>query len=236
MSHMHIPDGVLPVWIVTAGWVVTALLLAFCIRRVSGIDLKRKIPLIGIISALMIVGMTLEIVPIAYHINLTVLAGIVLGPALAFISVFIADLIISMFGHGGVTVVGLNTVIIGAEAVLGYYLFQLFREVMADKSMFREAALAAFLSLFLGTLIMLGIIYLSQVSPEKIGDIGHLVAGTGSDTNGPELLENGINFSRFAKTVFILCPLGWILESVITGLVVKYVFRVRPDLILQERA
>ncbi len=233
MSHMHIPDGVLPVWIVTAGWVVTALLLAFCIKRVSSIELKRKVPLIGIISALMIVGMTLEIVPIAYHINLTVVAGIVLGPALAFISVFIVDLLISMFGHGGVTVVGLNTIIIGAEAVLGYYLFQLFKEVMGNKSMFWESSLAAFLSLFLSTSIMLGVIY---ISPEKIGSIGHLVSGTGSDTNGQRLLEDGINFSRFAKTVFILSPLGWILESVITGLVVKYVYRVRPDLILPERA
>ncbi len=236
MSHMHIPDGVLPVWIVTAGWIVTALLLAFCIRRVSSIELKRKIPLIGIISALMIVGMTLEIVPIAYHINLTVLAGIVLGPALAFISVFIVDLIISMFGHGGVTVVGLNTIIIGTEAVLGYYLFQLFREVMTNKSMFRVASLAAFLSLFLGTSIMLGIVYASHVSPEEIADIGHLVSGTGGGAGVVQTREDGINFPRFAKTVFILCPAGWILESVITGLVVKYVFRVRPDLILQERA
>jgi cobalt/nickel transport system permease protein len=233
---MHIPDGVLPVWIVTAGWIATAVILAFCIRRVGGIDLKRKIPLIGIISALMIVGMTLEIVPIAYHINLTVLAGIVLGPALAFISVFIVDLLISMFGHGGVTVVGLNTIIIGAEAVLGYYLFQLFKGVMRDKSLFTESALAALLSLFLSTSIMLGIVYASHVSPEKIEYIGEKISRTVGGTDAIQIREDGINFPRFAKTVFILCPLGWILESVITGLVVKYVFRVRPDLILPQRA
>ncbi|MEW6145624.1 MAG: energy-coupling factor ABC transporter permease [Thermodesulfobacteriota bacterium] len=236
MSHMHIPDGVLPVWIVTAGWIATAIILSFSIRRVGGIDLKRKIPLIGIISALMIVGMTLEIVPIAYHINLTVLAGIVLGPALAFIAVFIVDLLISMFGHGGVTVVGLNTIIIGAEAVLGYYLFQLFREVMRNKSIFWESTLAALLSLFLSTSIMLGVVYASHVSPEKIEDIKHLVSGTGGGTGEMQTREDGINFPRFAKAVFILCPLGWILESVITGLVVKYVFRVRPDLILPQQA
>lgn len=222
---MHIPDGVLPVWLVAAGWIAAALILAFCIKKVGGTDLRRKIPLLGIISALMIVGMTLEIVPIAYHINLTVVAGIVLGPSLAFIAVFIVDLLISMFGHGGVTVVGLNTIIIGAEAVLGYYLFQLFREIMSNKSMFWESALAALLSLFLSTSIMLGIVYLSHISPERIGDAGHLLSEAGG----------GINFPRFVKTVFILCPLGWILESVITGLVVKYVFRVRPDLIVQER-
>ena len=162
---MHIPDGVLPVWLVTAGWLAAALILAFCIKKVDGTDLKRKIPLLGIISALMIVGMTLEIVPIAYHINLTVVAGIVLGPSLAFIAVFIVDLLISMLGHGGVTVVGLNTIIIGAEAVLGYYLFQLFRQVMRNKSMFWESSLAALLSLFLSTSIMLGVVYLSHVSP-----------------------------------------------------------------------
>ena len=226
MSHMHIPDGVLPVWLITAGWIAAAFILAICIKRVGTTDLKRKVPLLGIISAIMIVGMTLEIVPIAYHINLTVLAGIVLGPSLAFIAVFIVDMLISMFGHGGVTVVGLNTIIIGAEAVLGYYLFQLFREVMGNKSMFWASSLAALLSLFLSTMIMLGIVYLSHVSPEKLGNIGHLISGTGS----------GINFPRFAKTVFVLSPLGWILEAVITGLVVKYVYRVRPDLILQERA
>jgi cobalt/nickel transport system permease protein len=210
---MHIPDGVLPVWIVTAGWIATAVILAFCIRRVGGIDLKRKIPLIGIISAL-----------------------IVLGPALAFISVFIVDLLISMFGHGGVTVVGLNTIIIGAEAVLGYYLFQLFKGVMRDKSLFTESALAALLSLFLSTSIMLGIVYASHVSPEKIEYIGEKISRTVGGTDAIQIREDGINFPRFAKTVFILCPLGWILESVITGLVVKYVFRVRPDLILPQRA
>ena len=226
MSHMHIPDGVLPVWLVAAGWIVTAVILALCIKRVSGTDLKRKIPLLGIISAIMIVGMTLEIVPIAYHINLTVVAGIVLGPSLAFIAVFIVDLLISMFGHGGVTVVGLNTIIIGAEAVLGYYLFQFLREIMSNKSMFWESSLAALLSLFLSTSLMLGIIYLSHINPVKLGNVGQLITETGT----------GINFSRFAKTVFILSPLGWILEAVVTGLVIKYVFRVRPDLILQERA
>lgn len=236
MSHMHIPDGVLPAWLVIAGWIATAVILAICTRRVGGIDLKRKIPLIGIISALMIVGMTLEIVPIAYHINLTVLAGIMLGPALAFISVFIVDLLISMFGHGGVTVVGLNTIIIGAEAVLGYYLFQLFSELMGNRSMFTQSALAALLSLFLSTSIMLGIVYISHVSPEKIENIGHLVSGTWNDAGELRSREGGINFSRFAKALLILSPLGWILESVITGIVVKYVFRVRPDLILPRRA
>jgi cobalt/nickel transport system permease protein len=236
MSHMHIPDGVLPVWIVTAGWILTALILAFCIRRVGGIDLKRKIPLIGIVSALMIVGMSLEIVPIGYHVNLSVIAGIILGPALAFISVFIVDLIISMFGHGGVTVVGLNTLVIGSEAVIGYYLFLSLRLVIGEKSPGWESSIATFLSLLLSTFLMLGIVYISHVSPEKIKDVGHAVSFLSKVASTGGVVESGINFSRFAKTVFILAPMGWVLEAVITGLVIKYVSRVRPDLIIAERS
>jgi hypothetical protein len=74
----------------------------------------------------MIVGMTLEIVPIGHHINLTVWPIVL--PRLAFISVFIVDLLISMFGHGGVTVSVKHTIIGGGSA--GLLLFQLFKEVM----------------------------------------------------------------------------------------------------------
>jgi cobalt/nickel transport system permease protein len=167
MSHIHIPDGVLPIWLVVIGWIFTAVILYICIRRVRNVQLVRKIPLIGIVSAIMIVGMTLEIVPIAYHINMSVIAGIVLGPALGFISVFIVDLMIAMFGHGGFTVVGLNTLIVGTEAVLGFYFFHAFLGFLSCSkiSVGLSAALATVLSLIISTFLMIGIIYASQVNP-----------------------------------------------------------------------
>ncbi|MGH7889434.1 MAG: hypothetical protein ACRENF_02665, partial [Thermodesulfobacteriota bacterium] len=45
-----------------------------------------------------------------------------------------------------------------------------------------------------------------------------------------------IDMARFTKTVSLLGIFGWTLESVITGLVIGYVFRVRPDLILSKVA
>ncbi len=231
---MHIPDGVLPLWIVLAGWIVTSLILSFCIRRVSSLDIKRKIPLIGIVSALMIVGMTLEIVPIAYHVNLSIIAGILLGPALAFISVFMVDLIIAMFGHGGITVVGLNTIVIGAEAVLGYYLFLMFRALIGKDSVGWASSLAVIVGLFLSTCIMLGIVYASHTGPYKTSKIGHEIISTDNAPSEAPIVETKMDFARFAKTVFILAPLGWVLEAAITGLAVKYVSRIRPDLVLSE--
>ena len=36
MSHLHIPDGVLPLWLIVAGWVITLALLFISARRLSG--------------------------------------------------------------------------------------------------------------------------------------------------------------------------------------------------------
>lgn len=231
---MHIPDGVLPIWIVALGWVVTALLLALSIRRVNSEDVKRKLPLIGIVSALMITGMTLEIVPIAYHINLSIIAGILLGPALAFISVFIVDLIISMFGHGGITVVGLNTIVIGAEAVLGYYLFQALRAVMARRQAGWPSALAVVMSLFLSTSVMLGIVYVSHANPAEVLHTEEVVSGVDAGQAAHTDAHGSLDFRRFVKTIFLLAPLGWALEAAVTGLVVSYLYRVRPDLVASK--
>src|SRR3989304_5752025 len=243
MSHIHIPDGVLPIWLVVIGWIATAVILYLCIRRVRNVQLGRKIPLIGIVSAIMIVGMTLEIVPIAYHINMSVIAGIVLGPTLGFISVFIVDLMIAMFGHGGFTVVGLNTLVVGTEAAVGFYFFHAFLGLLSSSKISAglSAALATMLSLIISTSLMIGIVYLSQVNPEKIlhvnkeNFIGKVFSlGPHRENEKHEMQDNKIDIETFAKTFFFLGMFGWILEAVISGFVIRYVSRVRPDLILSE--
>src|SRR6266852_8104460 len=60
MSHIYIPDGVLPIWLVLLGWIFAALILSLCIRKVKKFELGRKLPLLGVASALMMVGMTLN--------------------------------------------------------------------------------------------------------------------------------------------------------------------------------
>lgn len=223
MSHLHIPDGVLPLWLVTAGWVFTGVILAFCIYRVKSMELGRKVPLIGIISALMIVCMTLPVIPFAYHVNLSVVAGIILGPALAFISIFIVDLIIAMFGHGGITVVGLNTTVVGAEAFLGYYLFQMFRYLMGGYSVGWSSGISAVFSLMISTSVLVGILYIAQLNPG-------VILGKG------DTLTNSMNLGPFVKAALGLLFFGWMIEGVITGLVVKYVSGIRPDLVKPNEA
>jgi cobalt/nickel transport system permease protein len=241
MSHIHIPDGVLPLWLVLVGWIATAVIISLCVRRVREIELARKLPLIGIVSALMIVGMSLEIVPIGYHINMTVIAGIILGPALGFLSAFMVDLILAMFGHGGITVVGLNTLIVGSETVLGFYLFRVLLSFFGKSSFSTvlAAALGTIFTLIISTSLMISVVYISQVNPERALHIEKNSAGRilvfelhGEHGEHEIPADKKINITTFARIVLFLGMFGWVLESAISGLVIRYISHVRPDLIL----
>lgn len=219
MTHMHIPDGVLPLWLWVSGLVLMAAVLAFCLYRLRSMDMKRKIPLLGALSAAMLVAMNLEIFPIAYHINLSVVTGILLGPALGFTAAFLANLILSLLGHGGITVMGLNTVLLGCEAVLGHTIFHL---VPDRVPVFWRAAIATVLTLLLTTLLLIGIVAASRMDVEVFahGDGGH---GAAEGTVG-----------RFALMALLLGSLGWLLEAGITGMVVRFISQVKPELLLHR--
>jgi cobalt/nickel transport system permease protein len=218
MTHMHIPDGVLPVWLWVLGFLIMAATAAVCLFRLRTVDLKKKIPLLGAVSAAMLVAMSLEILPIAYHINLTVVAGILLGPALGFLAAIITNLILAFMGHGGITVIGLNTLLLGSEAVLGHTLFYLFKNRLP---VFWRAAVATVLTLFITTMALIGFVAISHIDPALIlhGDEpGHVH-------------ESVVTLKRFAVLVLSLGVLGWIIEAAITGYVVRFISQVKPDLL-----
>ena len=161
MSHLHIPDGVLPWWLVVAGWVATFMALWLSSRAMRERDLRRKVPLVGAFGALMLVGMSSEIVPIAYHINLSAIAGIVLGPWLAFPTAFVVVSMLALIGHGGVTVIGLNTLVIAAEIALAAVLFRVLVRVAGRAHAGACSAATTVLSLALSTTLVIGIVALA---------------------------------------------------------------------------
>src|SRR5512136_2663058 len=147
MSHIPLPDGVLPIWLWVSGFIGAILVGAILFRLHKKEDLSRRLPLLGMMAAVMVLGASVEIVPIAYHVNLTVMSGILLGPSLIFLATFVVNVILALFGHGGITVIGLNTLTLSLEGVLGYFLFRLFWK------MFRKLTLATFLATFVALLI-----------------------------------------------------------------------------------
>ncbi len=218
MTHMHIPDGVLPVWLWVSGFIALALIMGLCLYRLKDADRKKQIPLLGALSGVMLVAMSLEIVPV-YHINLTVVTGILLGPALGFVAAFIVNFMLALVGHGGITVMGLNTLLLGAEAVLGHSFFSLLGNRMP---LFWRAAAATVMTLLITTGLLIGIVAVSNVSPVAFAET-HDHEGGGRE--GP------LSAGRFAVMALGFGSLGWIVEAAITGAVVQFMARVKPDLL-----
>lgn len=249
MSHIHIPDGVLPLWIVLAGWAVAALLVGLAVRSLRS-DTSRRVPLLGVMAALMLVGMSTEVVPIAYHLNLSVLAGIILGPAYGILAALVVNLFLALFGHGGITVVGLNTLVVGSETAIGYYLFRLLGGVIARPGV--RAGVVTGVTLFLSTWILVGVVWVSGIQASSARDTGAMDPATltfGDPFSGglvanrvitPETGDGvarapGVALETMILIWFGLGSVGWILEGLITGAIIGFVARVRPDLVLGRR-
>lgn len=244
------PDGVLPLWLVLLGWAATLPLLALSARALGRSDQQRRLPLIGVVAAIMLVGMTLELAPIGYHVNLTVLGGILLGPAAGFIAAFVVDLILGLLGHGGITVVGLNTLVIGGEVVLGYYVFRLVWHSLGRR--LRPGLIAGgttFVTLLASTSLMIGIVGLSSIDPQA-PEATVVEAGTltfqnplgrgalvwelfGAAGHAEEQADHGqsLDLGTFATVVFALGLVGWVIEAALTGTIASAVHRLRPDLL-----
>jgi cobalt/nickel transport system permease protein len=222
MTHMHVPDGILPVWLWVSGMVFTALLLTVALHRLRGMDRRRNVPLLGAMAAAMLVSMSIEILPLAYHLNLSVVAGILLGPSLGFIAAFIVNLMLALVGHGGITVVGLNTILLGSEAVLGHVLFYLFPLRMP---VFWRAAAATIVALAAASFLLIAIVGVSQVNVT-------LVSGE-HDREATEVPSHGVpeSLKTFAIVVLSLGSVGWLIEGAVTGAVIRFIAKVKPDLL-----
>lgn len=256
MSHIHIPDGVLPVWLWASGWLVALALVWLASAVARRADVRRKVPILGVVSALVLVSMSSEIVPIAYHVNLTVVAGVFLGPWLSIISAFIVVVMLALLGHGGVTVIGLNTLMIAGEMVLGWVLFRGLARLLGRQRVRWSAALATVLALAVTTTALVGIVALAgggaaasresgALDPSTLRFTNPLAAGVfsvntlrGEAAQGgvPRSTETpapspGLSVARFAAIVYTLGPLGWLVEALVTAAVLGYVARVRPGLV-----
>ncbi|MBM4322806.1 MAG: hypothetical protein FJ115_04520 [Deltaproteobacteria bacterium] len=236
MSHIHLPDGILPVWLWVLGFIVAVLIGFILFRFTKREALAKKLPLLGMMAAAMVLGASVEIVPIAYHVNLTAISGILLGPSLIFLATFVVNVILALFGHGGITVIGLNTLTLSIEGIFGYLFFRLFWKVL--KRLTLVSFTATFLALLLSTFSMIGVVGLGVSHYEKLihKDEGHgifefkLLKEKG-DHHGEDKEKSEANFKRFIAIVLPLGLLGWILEGIITTLIMRYIHRLRPDLL-----
>jgi cobalt/nickel transport system permease protein len=113
---MHIPDGVLRPEVLAGGWILTAGGLAYGCYRYRPEDIPRTSLLTAAFACAS--SIHVPIGPIPVHLVLNGLLGVFLGRQ-AVVAIFIGlGLQAIMIHHGGITSLGVNTVMIGFPAVI----------------------------------------------------------------------------------------------------------------------
>ncbi|MDV7143071.1 cobalt transporter CbiM [Tropicimonas sp. TH_r6] len=202
---MHIVDGALSNPVVIGGAVLAIGGLAQGLRHLP----MEKIPAAGVLSATFFVASLIHVPigPSSVHLIMNGLAGLVLGWA-AFPALFVGLLLQAVFfGFGGLTVLGVNTLVIAAPAVM--------------------------VGLLLGPRVQAG----SQRSAAVWAAIGGGAAiALTTAFVAAALALTGDEFLPAAKLVFVAHIPVMVVEALLTGAAVYLAKQVKPELFdnLQE--
>lgn len=141
---MHLPDGIVPVGFAIAGYGASIAVTAVCLHRIARLpDPQALVPRAALVAAVFFVGslVSIPVPPTSVHLMLSGLAGVLLGwfaMPVVLIGLFFQAV---MFGHGGLTTLGLNGLILGVPALLA---FAVWRSVGGDRRDRRAAAALGF--------------------------------------------------------------------------------------------
>lgn len=120
---MHIADGILSAPVIGAGFGGTGILAALTLRKIK-VD---EIPRVSVMASVFFVASLIHVPigPTSIHFILNGLVGIILGMK-AFPAIMLAVILQALlFGHGGVTVIGVNCVMLGGGGLVAYMVWQL---------------------------------------------------------------------------------------------------------------
>ena len=212
MSHLHIPDGLLPVWLWAAGLAAAALLLVRDSRRARRTS-PQRIAYQGALGGLMLAAMALPLGPFEYHLTLAGPTGILLGGVGVFQVAFVVSAILALMGHGGLTGVGLNALVLGGGAFAAHLTY---RALVGRLKPAASLTLGTAVGQALAGALWLAVMWLATRVPP---------AGGGS----PVAVD-----ARLGVLTVVVLPLwlvGIVIESLVAFGLGRFLARVRPGLL-----
>lgn len=199
---MHISEGIIDIGPCLAGYGGTALLLAWGLKKTD----KEKIPLTALMGAAFFAASLIHfrIGITSVHLTLLGLTTLVLG--LSAIPAIVAGLLFQaiMFQHGGITTLGINSLIMLIPSVLGYFLFRgLSKKKREDKTYL------TILSGIVSSCILLGATVLAALI----------------------ILANGEEFRGIATFFTIGNLILAAVEGVISAFIINRILKIKPEMI-----
>lgn len=215
MAHIHLEDGSFTLFWVLAWWIAALCLIGialFLLRSKYKPDPK-KITIAAFVTATAFAIFQVQ-VPIAggVHMNLTPLIGILTGPIIGTLIVFIVNILSAAIGHGGWGLVGANVLVNFSEVLVAWLAFRGMKKVTTD--LFSQAGVATFAGLFAGNLVMIAVILISGIQ--------------GVHQTTTQILAGLSLLAAINMGVAIV-------EAFLTGLIVAYIGKIRPDILEGDR-
>lgn len=215
MAHIHLEDGAFTLTWVIVWWVLALVFIAIALwlLRAEGQKSAKKITIAAFVTAAAFALFQVNI-PLfgGVHLNLTPLIGILAGPVLGTLVILVINILSAAIGHGGWGLIGANVLVNLSEVTVAYLIFRWTRAIIPD--LFSRAGIATFVGLFSGNLVMVAVI---------------LVSGIQGVTQSSEQVLAGLS-------LIIAVNMGVaIIEAIITGLIVRYIGKARPDLLGEHR-
>lgn len=212
---MHIPDGILPAQLSLAGYSVTGFTTWFCLHQINrSPDPAEGIPKAALLTAAFFTASLIHIPvpPASVHFVLNGLLGVVLGyyafPAIL-VGLFLQAI---MFGHGGLSTLGINAVIMGLPALVSALTFQLKDRVPLRCNARITIALFGFLAGAVAVAISILLFY-TLVLFNLPADL---------DANAEQVALLTLAVAHIPLIV---------LEGIFTAIVVSFLARVKPELL-----
>jgi cobalt/nickel transport system permease protein len=202
---VHLSDGAFSEPWLIAGFAGLGFLLTLALWRVR----EEDIPRIGVLTAAFFVGSSIHIklavLPTSVHLILNGLVGVVLGRRAPIAAVVGLLLQYLLLAHGGLTTLGLNACVIAIPAVLAGWCYPLLRRL--------------------------------GLTPFARGLLLGGGAAAGAVTlNFLVLLFGGKeDWSTLAKLVLVAHIPVVIVEGLMLGVIVRYLEKVKPDMLTGER-
>ena len=201
---MHISEGVLSAPVLVSGMVLTAAGTAIGLKKLD----YDRIAKAGMLSAAFFVASLIHVPvgPSNVHLILNGIVGLLLGWA-AFPAILVALILQAvLFQFGGITTLGVNTVIMALPAVLCYMAFSPLLQKRKPVAMIAAFA-CGFLSVFLGAVMVgLGLIFTEE------------------------------NFLKVSAIVVGAHLPVMIIEGIVTALCVAFLKKVQPEMLPQNRS
>lgn len=217
MAHIHLEDGAFSLQWISIWWILSIILVCLCIywmKNVKKSSDNKVLTIAGMCTAASFAIFQVNI-PLfgGVHMNLTPLIGILGGPAVGGIIVFIVNILSAAIGHGGWGMIGANTLVNITEVSVSYFTYR--GLIKAKLSSFSRAGIATLAGLLLGNVTMIVIILVSGIQGVTQSRMDILY--------GLSLLA-GVNMGVA------------VIEAVLTGYVVSYIRKVRPDMLSEAES